>query len=106
VDLPKTPPFAIRARILTPLAAGGTRHEPDGLLVVDEAGRIVSVGAAAATPATELLYPPEGPQTVAQVLDSGFRVFKASLVRCLLFGAIAMIAGQLPPNTCFCASGA
>ena len=50
MDLPKTPPFAIRARILTPLAAGGTRHEPDGLLVVDEAGRIVSVGAAAATP--------------------------------------------------------
>lgn len=42
------------------------------------------------------LYPPDGPQTVAQVLDSGFRVFKASLVRCLLFGAIAMIAGQLP----------
>jgi guanine deaminase len=47
VDLPKTPPFAIRARLLTPLVAGGTRHEPDGLLVVDEAGRIVSVGAAA-----------------------------------------------------------
>jgi hypothetical protein len=42
------------------------------------------------------LYPPDGPQTAAQVLDSGFRVFKASLVRCLLFGAIAMIAGQLP----------
>ena len=34
-------------RILTPLAAGGTRHEPDGLLVVDETGRIASVGAAA-----------------------------------------------------------
>lgn len=47
-------------------------------------------------PETQLLYPPEGPQTVAQVLDSGFRVFKASLVRCLLFGAIAMMAGQLP----------
>jgi len=42
------------------------------------------------------LYPPDGPQTAAQVLDSGFRVFKASLVRCLLFGAMAMIAGQLP----------
>ena len=51
MDLPSTPPFAIRARILTPLAIGGTRHEPDGLLVVDEAGRITSVGAAAdATP--------------------------------------------------------
>jgi guanine deaminase len=44
VDLPKSPPFAIRARLLTPLAAGGTRHEPDGLLVVDEMGRIASVG--------------------------------------------------------------
>ncbi len=46
MDLPKTPPFAIRARVLTPLAAGGTRHEPDGLLVVDGAGRLTSVGAA------------------------------------------------------------
>jgi guanine deaminase len=47
-DLPDRPPFAVRARILTPLAAGGTRHEPDGLMVVDETGRIASVGAAAA----------------------------------------------------------
>jgi guanine deaminase len=46
VDLPGTPPFANRARQLTPLAAGGTRHEPDGLLGVDEAGRIDSVGPA------------------------------------------------------------
>lgn len=51
MDLPNSPPFAIRARILTPLAGGGTRHEPDGVLVVDEAGRIASIGAAAdATP--------------------------------------------------------
>jgi hypothetical protein len=42
------------------------------------------------------VYPPEGPQTIGQVLDSGFRIFKVSLVRCLLFGALAMIAGQLP----------
>jgi hypothetical protein len=42
------------------------------------------------------LYPPDGPQSMGQVLDTGFRVFKASLVRCLLFGAMAMIAGQLP----------
>ena len=47
MDLPNTPPFAIRARILTPLAAGGTRHEADGLLVVNEAGRIDFVGGAA-----------------------------------------------------------
>jgi guanine deaminase len=48
VDLPASPPFAIRGRILTPLAAGGTRHEPDGLLVVDAVGRITFVGPAAA----------------------------------------------------------
>lgn len=43
-----------------------------------------------------VLFPPDGPQSVSQVLDAGFRIFKVSLVRCLLFGAIAMIAGQLP----------
>jgi hypothetical protein len=43
-----------------------------------------------------VLFPPDGPQSVSQVLDSGFRIFKVSLVRCLLFGAVAMIAGQLP----------
>jgi hypothetical protein len=42
------------------------------------------------------LYPPNGPQSVGQVLDTGFRVFKISLVRCLLFGTLAMMAGQLP----------
>ena len=50
MDLPSVPPFAIRARLLTPLAAGGTRHEADGLVVVDEAGRIVFAGAAAERP--------------------------------------------------------
>src|SRR5689334_15220173 len=43
-----------------------------------------------------VLFPPDGPQSVSQVLDTGFRIFKISLVRCLLFGAMAMIAGQLP----------
>jgi hypothetical protein len=41
-----------------------------------------------------LLYPPSGPQTIGQVLDSGFRLFQASLLRCMLPGALAMIAGQ------------
>jgi guanine deaminase len=50
VELPRTPPFEIRARLLTPLAAEGTRHEPDGLIAVDERGRIASVGAAADRP--------------------------------------------------------
>jgi guanine deaminase len=51
MDLPSAAPFAIRARLLTPLDAGGTRHESDGLLVVDAAGRIAFAGPAAARPA-------------------------------------------------------
>ena len=51
MDLPARPPFAIRARLLTPLAAGGTRHEPDGLLIVDERGRIAFADAATDGPA-------------------------------------------------------
>jgi hypothetical protein len=42
------------------------------------------------------LYPPGGPQFIGQVLDTGFRIFQVSLVRCLLYGAAGMIAGQLP----------
>ncbi len=42
--LPERPPFAIRARVLTPLAAGGSAFHPDGLVVVGEGGRIESVG--------------------------------------------------------------
>jgi hypothetical protein len=52
--------------------------------------------APAATLMSNSLYPPEGPQSIGQVLDAGFGIFKVSLVRCLLFGAMAMIAGQLP----------
>ncbi len=46
MELPVAAPFAIRARILTPLDAGGTAHEPDGLLVVDDVGRITHAGPA------------------------------------------------------------
>ena len=49
--LPARPPFALRARLLTPLVAGGFRHEPDGLLVIDAAGRLAFAGAAADRPA-------------------------------------------------------
>lgn len=45
MDLPSAAPFAIRARLLSPLGAGGTLHEPDGLLAVDVDGRIAFVGA-------------------------------------------------------------
>ncbi len=51
LPLPATPPFTVRARLLTPLDAGGTRHEPDGLLVVDERGRIAFTGTVADRPA-------------------------------------------------------
>ena len=50
-DLPDRPPFALRGRLLTPLADGGIRHEADGLLLVDEAGRLGYAGPAAARPA-------------------------------------------------------
>ncbi len=50
MDLPARPPFVVRARLLTPLDAGGTRHEPDGLLVVDERGRIAFAGPTAERP--------------------------------------------------------
>lgn len=49
-DLPSSPPFAIRARLLTPLGAGGTCHEADGLIAVDVAGRLTYAGAAGAAP--------------------------------------------------------
>ena len=43
--LPMRPPFALRARVLTPLDAGGTLHLADGLVAVDAAGRLASVDA-------------------------------------------------------------
>ena len=52
-ELPDGPPFALRARLLTPLDDGGTRHEPDGLLVVDAAGRLAYAGPADAAPAAD-----------------------------------------------------
>ncbi|MDH4142720.1 MAG: amidohydrolase family protein [Chloroflexota bacterium] len=61
MKLPTDPPFAIRARLLSPLAGGGTVHEPDGLVLVDGAGRIVyagpSTGRPAATPTAMDLRP-------------------------------------------------
>jgi hypothetical protein len=50
------------------------------------------------------LYPPTSPQTIGQVLDSGFHIFQLSFVSCILYGAVSMIAGQLP-NIYFIASG-
>jgi len=41
--LPLRPPFTLRARVLTPLDAGGTQHLEDGLVAVDAAGRLAAV---------------------------------------------------------------
>lgn len=50
--LPDLPPFAIRARLLTPLTSGGSRFERDAVLRVDERGRIADVTDARASHAT------------------------------------------------------
>jgi guanine deaminase len=44
VRLPDRPPFAIRARILTPLAGGGFADFPDGVIAVGADGQIDAVG--------------------------------------------------------------
>jgi len=46
--LPDRPPFALRARILTPLADGRTLDEPDGILAIDAGGSLAFVGPATA----------------------------------------------------------
>ena len=48
--LPDRPPFAIRGRVLTPLAEGGRVDAPDGLVAVDTEGHLAFVGAATAAP--------------------------------------------------------
>ena len=47
---PKQPPFTLRARLLSPLADGGTLWLSDGIVEVDAAGHIRHVGAAADAP--------------------------------------------------------
>ena len=56
--VPPAPPFALRARLLSPLAAGGMLDELDGMLEVDADGRIARVGAW-----------PSGADAPASVLD-------------------------------------
>ena len=48
LHLPARPPFVLRARLLTPLDAGGTRHELDAVVSVDPDGRLARVEAAGA----------------------------------------------------------
>ncbi len=47
---PRQAPFVLRARLLSPLADGSTLWQPDGVIEVDEAGRIRSIRATADAP--------------------------------------------------------
>ena len=40
-------------------------------------------------------YPPGRPLSVGEILDLTFRIYRSTLVRCLLFAALGVIAGQL-----------
>jgi hypothetical protein len=45
---------------------------------------------------TNNLYPPARPQTVGEILDTAFRIFRATLLKCLLFATVSLLVGQLP----------
>ncbi|HEY7525612.1 MAG TPA: guanine deaminase [Candidatus Limnocylindria bacterium] len=49
--LPATPPFRLRAGLITPLTAGGFRHERDAMISVDERGRLDRVASVHEVPA-------------------------------------------------------
>lgn len=42
------------------------------------------------------LYPPPRPLTVGEVLDLSFRIYRRTFVKCLLFGALVVVANWLP----------
>jgi hypothetical protein len=42
------------------------------------------------------LYPPPRPLSVGEILDLSFRIFRATLVTCLLYAAVLVVADQLP----------
>ncbi len=42
------------------------------------------------------LYPPSRPQSIGEVLDSSFRILRATLVKSLPYSILATLAGQLP----------
>jgi len=41
------------------------------------------------------LYPPSRPQSIGEVIDTAFRIFKVTLVRCLPYSVLATLMGQL-----------
>jgi hypothetical protein len=42
------------------------------------------------------LYLPPRPLSVGEVIDLAFRIFRATLIKCLPYGVLVVIAGQLP----------
>jgi guanine deaminase len=60
MDLPDRPPFALRGRVLSPLAAGGTLDIVDGVVEVDPHGRIAWVGDALDWTATRSIPTADG----------------------------------------------
>jgi hypothetical protein len=44
---------------------------------------------------THIPYPPQRQLSVGEVLDLSFRIYRATVVKCLLFAALGVIAGQL-----------
>jgi len=42
------------------------------------------------------LYPPARPQSVGEALDLAVRIFRVTLVKCLPYGLLMMVVGQLP----------
>jgi hypothetical protein len=44
---------------------------------------------------TDILYPPRRPQSVGEVLDAAFRIYSATLLKCLPYTFTSVILGQL-----------
>jgi hypothetical protein len=42
------------------------------------------------------LYPPPRPLSIGETIDLAFRIFRATLVTCLLYAGLAVIASELP----------
>jgi hypothetical protein len=45
---------------------------------------------------TASLFPPQRPLSIGEILDLAFRIFRITVVRCLSYALIAVIAAQLP----------
>ncbi len=45
---------------------------------------------------SNIAYPPGRPLSIGEVLDLTFQIYRVTVVKCLLYAAIGIIAGQLP----------